>query len=82
LLLNAEMMADVLDEDMPELTKEDPKKKLDEELDGNEEDSEVGVDPGSGVSSQLWEDEDAKNFYENLCKKLSSKITFEIVDII
>jgi hypothetical protein len=65
LFTNAEMMADVLDEDMPELTKEDPKKKQEDDFEGNEEETEVSVDPGTGASS-LWEDDDVKNFYENL----------------
>ena len=65
LFTNAEMMADVLDEDMAELTKEDPKKKQEDDFEGNEEETEVSVDPGTGASS-LWEDDDVKNFYENL----------------
>jgi len=40
----------------------------DDDMDGAEDDSEVSVDAGSGVSSLLWEDDDMKNFYENLCK--------------
>ena len=58
-------MADVLDEDMPELSKEDPKKKQEDDFEGNEEEIEVSVEPGTGASS-LWEDDDVKNFYENL----------------
>jgi len=58
-------MADVLDEDMPELAKEDPKKKQEDDFEGNEEEAEVSVEPGTGASS-LWEDDDVKNFYENL----------------
>jgi hypothetical protein len=65
LFTNAEMMADVLDEDMPELSKEDPKKKQEDDFEGNEEETEVSVEPGTGASS-LWEDDDVKNFYENL----------------
>ena len=65
LFTNAEMMADVLDEDMPELSKEDPKKKQEDDFEGNEEEIEVSVEPGTGASS-LWEDDDVKNFYENL----------------
>jgi hypothetical protein len=59
-------MADVLDEDMPELSKEDPKKKPEDDLDAIEDETEVTVE--AGASSMLWEDDDVKNFYENLCK--------------
>ena len=66
------MMADVLDEDMPELKKEDLKKK-EEDLEGNDEEAELNfsAEPGTGASS-LWEDEDMKQFYENLGKLLCS----------
>ena len=62
LLTNAEQLADVLDEDMPELTWEDPKKS--EELD--EEENEMDEVIESSALGPLWEDEETKSFYENL----------------
>ena len=42
----------------------------DDDVDGGDEDSEVAVDAGAGAASLLWEDDDMKNFYENLCESI------------
>ena len=62
LLLNAEQLSDILDEDMPELTWEDPKKS--DDVDDEENDIDEAVE--SSALGALWEDEETKSFYEDL----------------
>ncbi len=61
LFSNTEQLADVLDEDMPDLAAEDKKDEddIDEvaELEAQVEESALG---------ELWEDDEMKSFYENL----------------
>ena len=61
LLTNTEQLADILDEDVPDLTLEDKK------VEGEEEEvAELEAQVEESALGELWEDEDQKAFYENL----------------
>ena len=60
-MTNTEQLADILDEDVPDLTLED-KKVEDEE----EEVAEMEAQVEESALGELWEDDDQKAFYENL----------------
>ena len=61
MLTNTEQLADMLDEDVPDLTLEDKK------VEGEEEEvAEMEAQVEESALGELWEDEDQKAFYENL----------------
>ena len=71
LTLNVDQLADVLDEDVPLLEKPGNEDKKDEDDEDDEENCTVSLD--ICLAGGLWEDEDAKNFYEDLAD-LKAKI--------
>ena len=61
MLTNTDQLADILDEDLPDLTLEDKK------VEGEEEEvAEMEAQVEESALGELWEDEETKAFYENL----------------